>query len=286
MWNQEHKDVHVGDTVSSHQSLSAKPLKGFKKVKPMVFSGIFPVDTAEFKDLKEALEKLSLNDSSLNYEMESSQALGFGMRCGFLGLLHMEVVRERLEREFDLELICTAPSVVYKVIQTNEELKEIETPAQMPDPSSIRSIEEPMVKVSIYTPSDYIGSILALCEERRGEQIKINYLSTKRVVIEYEIPLNEIVMDFYDRLKSISKGYASMDYELTGYKASSLVKMDILLNSEPVDALSVIVHRNKAEYRGRQLVKKLKDLLKRHQFQIAIQATIGSKSLPEKLLAL
>ena len=278
------RDVTVGDTLTSKDRPTNKVLPGFQKVKPMVFSGLFPVDTAQFEDLKEALEKLALNDSSLHYETESSQALGFGMRCGFLGLLHMEVVKERLEREFNLELICTAPSVVYKVTKTDKAVLDIENPAQMPEPSKTENIQEPVCKISLYTPSEYIGGLLALCEERRGEQIKMDYITSDRVIIEYKIPLNEIVLDFYERLKSISKGYASMDYELTGYQISPLVKMDILLNSEPVDALSVIVHKDKAEYRGRQLVKKLKELLKRHQFQIAIQAAIGSKILARETL--
>ena len=278
------RDVTVGDTLTSKDRPTNKALPGFQKVKPMVFSGLFPVDTAQFEDLKEALEKLALNDSSLHYEAESSQALGFGMRCGFLGLLHMEVVKERLEREFNLELICTAPSVVYKVTKTDKTVLDIENPAQMPEPSKTENIQEPVCKISLYTPSEYIGGLLALCEERRGEQIKMDYITSDRVIIEYKIPLNEIVLDFYERLKSISKGYASMDYELTGYQISPLVKMDILLNSEPVDALSVIVHKDKAEYRGRQLVKKLKELLKRHQFQIAIQAAIGSKILARETL--
>ncbi len=278
------REITVGDTITSHQKPAVTPLKGFQKVKPMVFSGIFPIDTSEFGSLKEALEKLSLNDPSLTYEPESSQALGFGMRCGFLGLLHMEVIKERLEREFNLDLICTAPSVIYKISKTNGEVLEIENPSQMPDASQIADIKEPMVKVSIYTPSDYIGSILNLCEERRGVQIKIDYLSTDRVVIEYKLPLNEIVLNFYDRLKSLSKGYASMDYELSGYEASLLVKIDILLAGDPVDALSIIVHRQKAEYRGRLLVKKLKTLLKRHQFQIAIQAAIGAQVIARETL--
>ena len=277
-------DVKVGDTVTSHKKPAQLPLPGFKKIKPMVFSGLYPMDSADFENLKEALLKLSLNDSSLTYEMESSAALGFGMRCGFLGLLHMEIVRERIEREFNISLICTAPSVVYKVKMTNGDIKEIENPSQMPNSSVIEFIKEPYVRLSIHTPSEYIGSILSLCEERRGVQIKMDYISESRVIIEYKLPLNEMVLDFYDKLKSISKGYASMEYEFSGYEASRLVKVDILLNGDVVDALSIIVHHLKAEARGRSVVKKLKEILKRQQFKIAIQAAIGSKVIARETL--
>ena len=278
------REITVGDTLTCQKNPAQEPLKGFQKAKPMVFSGLFPIDTSQYPDLKESLEKLSLNDPSLTYEPESSQALGFGMRCGFLGLLHMEVIKERLEREFDLDLICTAPSVIYKINKTDGTSLEIETPSQMPDHSHIESIEEPMARLTIYTPSEYIGSILTLCEERRGIQIKMDYLSPQRTVIEYRLPLNEVVLDFYDRLKSLTKCYASMDYEILEYEVADLVKMDILLAGEPVDALSVVLHKQKADYRGRLLVKKLKTLLKRHQFQIAIQAAIGAKVIARETL--
>ena len=234
--------------------------------------------------LKEALEKLALNDSSLEFEVESSAALGFGMRCGFLGLLHMEIIQERLEREFGLNLITTAPTVVYKVHTTDGQLVEVENPASLPDIAKIDSMEEPFVKVSIHTPSEYIGGLLKLCEEKRGVQIKMEFVTDKKVIIEYKLPLNEIVMDFYDRLKSISRGYASMEYELGEYEPSNLVKMDILINGDSVDALSLIVHRSKAESRGRALCKKLKEVIHRQQFQIAIQAAIGAKVVARETL--
>ncbi|MCB0407633.1 MAG: translation elongation factor 4 [Bdellovibrionales bacterium] len=278
------RDVKVGDTVTFAKQGATVPLEGFQRLKPMVFSGIFPVETPDFEDLKEALEKLVLNDSSLTYEPETSAALGFGFRCGFLGLLHMEIVQERLEREFGLNLITTAPSVVYKVHTTDGEVRELENPAQLPDPAKIDHLEEPMVKLALHTPSEFVGSILKLCEEKRGVQIKMEYMSNDRVIIEYRLPLNEMVMDFYDRLKSISKGYASMEYELAGYETSNLVKLDILLNGDPVDALSVIVHRSKAESRGRNLASKLKELIPRQQYQIAIQAAIGSKVIARETL--
>lgn len=275
------RDVNVGDTVTHVKSSKHKPaekaLPGFKKVQPMVFSGIYPVDSSDYEALKEALGKLCLNDSSLAYEIEKSNALGFGLRCGFLGLLHMEVVQERLEREFKLDLITTAPSVVYRVFLANGEMASLDNPSELPDLSQIERLEEPFVKVTIHAPSEYIGSILKLCEDRRGQQIKMEYVTSQKVIIEYKLPLNEMVLDFYDRLKSISRGYASMEYELMGYEESDLVKMDILLNGDPIDALSVIVHRSKADFRGRQLCSKLKELIPRQQFQVAIQAAIGAK---------
>ncbi len=275
------KDVNVGDTVThvktAKNAAASEALPGFKKVKPMVFAGIFTVDSTDFPNLKEALEKLSLNDSSVTYEMESSAALGFGFRCGFLGLLHMEIVRERLEREFNLNLICTAPTVVYKMFGTDGTIQELENPAHLLDETKMDHIEEPLVNVSIHTPSEYIGGILKLCEDRRGIQKKMEYISDSKVIIEYELPLNEIVLDFYDKLKSISKGYASMEYEISRYQASNVVKMDILLNDEPVDALSIIVHTTKAQERGRQLVEKLKELIPRQQYKVAIQAALGAK---------
>ncbi len=275
------RDVRVGDTLTHVKSVkhdqATEPLAGFKRIQPMVFSGIFPVDTSDYEAFKEALQKLALNDSSLSFEPEKSNALGFGYRCGFLGLLHMEVVQERLEREFNLNLISTAPSVVYKVFTTDGQEMRLENPADLPEISKIEHLEEPIVKVTIHTPTEFIGGLLKLCENKRGIQIKMEYITDKKVIIEYKIPLNEIVMDFYDKLKSISKGYASMEYELIGFEPSELVKLDILLNSEPVDALSVIVHRTQAERKGRQLCEKLKELIPKQQFQIAIQAAIGGK---------
>lgn len=278
------RDVKVGDTLTHAKNGATEKLPGFQKLKPMVFSGIFPVDTPDFEDLRDALEKLVLNDSSLSYEPETSAALGFGFRCGFLGLLHMEIVQERLEREFGLNLITTAPSVVYRVYTTDGKMKELENPSQLPDIASIERLEEPMVKLSLHTPAEYVGSILKLCEEKRGVQIKMEYMSNNRVIIEYYLPLNEMVMDFYDRLKSISKGYASMEYEISSYQESELVRLDILLNGDPIDALSVIVHRSRAEPRGRSLAKKLKELIPRQQYQIAIQAAIGSKVVARETL--
>jgi GTP-binding protein LepA len=271
------RDVKVGDTITSSKNPSTDPLPGFKKVKPMVFAGIYPVEATDYENLKDALEMLALNDSSLTFEVEKSSALGFGLRCGFLGLLHMEIVQERLEREFKLNLITTAPTVVYKVTLTNGKVLDIENPAQYPDPSTILKTEEPYVKLTLHSPSDYIGALLKLCEDKRGQQIKMDYVSEKKVIIEYKLPMNEMVMDFYDRLKSITKGYASMEYELMDFEESDVVKMDILINSEPVDALSLVVHRTKAVTRGRLLCEKMKELIPRQQFQVNIQAAIGSK---------
>ncbi len=271
------RDVKVGDTLTSAKTPATAALEGFKNIKPMVFSGVFPVQTDDFHKLKDALEKLALNDSSLTFEVETSAALGMGFRCGFLGLLHMEIAQERLEREFNLDLITTAPSVVYRIFTTDGKVTDIENPADLPDVVRIAKIEEPYIKATVHTPTDYVGSIIKLCEDKRGSQIKMEYVTEKKVIIEYRLPLNEIVMDFYDRLKSISKGYASLDYELTNYEESDLVRLDVLINSDPVDALSVICHRTKAQHRGRELTKKLKDAIPRQQFQIAIQAAIGSK---------
>lgn len=278
------RDVTVGDTVTSAKKPAAEALPGFQKIKPMVFSGIFPVDATDFEGLKEALEKLVLNDSSLSYEMETSAALGFGFRCGFLGLLHMEIVQERLEREFNLNLITTAPSVVYKVYTTDGIVVDLENPSKLPELTKIEKMEEPCVKLTLHTPSTYIGNLLKLCEDRRGTQIKMEYISDTKVIIEYKLPLNEMVMDFYDRLKSITKGYASMEYELMGFEESDLVKMDILINEEPIDALSLIVHKSKAIPRGRALTSKLKELIPRQQFQVAIQAAIGAKVVARETL--
>ncbi len=279
------RDVRVGDTVTTVKKPAELPLPGFKKIKPMVFAGIFPVESPDYERLKEALEKLTLNDSSLTYEPENSTALGFGVRCGFLGLLHMEIVQERLEREFNLNLITTAPTVVYKLELTSGETKMLENPADLPEPTAITTLSEPMARVMIHTPSEFIGGILKLCEDKRGIQQKMDYVTSTKVIIEYLIPMNEIVMDFYDRLKSISKGYASMEYEVTGYEPSDLVRLDILINGETVDALSLIVHRSKAYSRGRALTQKMRELIPRQQFQIAIQAAIGSKILARETLS-
>ncbi|MBL7686935.1 MAG: elongation factor 4 [Bdellovibrionaceae bacterium] len=279
------RDVRVGDTVTTHKKGATEPLAGFKRVKPMVFSGIFPVVSSDYEQLKDALEKLVLNDSSLTYEVEKSAALGFGYRCGFLGLLHMEIVQERLEREFGLNLITTAPTVVYKITTTDGVTMDLENPAHMPDPTKITRMEEPYVRVVVHTPSEFIGGILKLCEDKRGIQVKMDYVTDKKVMIEYKIPMNEIVMDFYDRLKSISKGYASMEYELLDFQESDLVKLDILINGEPVDALSLIVHRSKSQNRGRALVEKMRELVPRQQYQVAIQAAIGSKIVARETLS-
>jgi GTP-binding protein LepA len=278
------RDVKVGDTVTTAKNPALEPLPGFQRVKPMVFAGIFPVDATDYESLKEALEKLVLNDSSLTYEVEKSAALGFGLRCGFLGLLHMEIVQERLEREFNLNLITTAPTVVYKVKMTDGTEKDIENPAQYPDPSKIETTKEPYVKITLHTPTDYIGALIKLCEDKRGQQIKMDYVTEKKVIIEYKLPMNEMVMDFYDKLKSITKGYASMEYELMGFEESDVVKMDILINGEPIDALSIVVHRTKAEAKGRALAEKMKELIPRQQYQIAIQAAIGSKIVARETL--
>lgn len=278
------RDVKVGDTVTVAKKSALEPLPGFQKIKPMVFSGIFPVDASDFEDLKEALEKLVLNDSSLSYEPEKSAALGFGFRCGFLGLLHMEIVQERLEREFNLNLITTAPTVVYRVTTTEGVNIELENPANLPDPTKIERIDEPYVKLSMHTPSEFIGGLLKLCEDRRGIQQKMEYITDTKVIIEYKLPLNEMVTDFYDKLKSISKGYASMEYELIDFEPGDLVKMDILINGEPIDALSIMVHRSKAANRGRALAAKLKELIPRQQYQVAIQAAIGAKIVARETL--
>ncbi|MCB9086108.1 MAG: elongation factor 4 [Bdellovibrionaceae bacterium] len=278
------RDVKVGDTVTAAKKGALEPLPGFRRIKPMVFAGIFPVISADYTDLKDALEKLVLNDSSLSFEVESSAALGFGYRCGFLGLLHMEIIQERLEREFNLDLITTAPTVIYRVYMTDGTMMELENPSKLPDVARIERMEEPMVRVTIHTPTEYIGGILKLCEEKRGVQNKMEYISESKVIIDYRLPLNEMVMDFYDKLKTISRGYASLEYEFADYEPADLVKMDILINGDPVDALSVIVHRSKADWRGRQLAKKLKELIPRQQYQVAIQAAIGAKIIARETL--
>ncbi|CAH2030676.1 translation elongation factor 4 [Trichlorobacter ammonificans] len=270
-------DARVGDTVTLFHNRCATPLAGFKEVKPMVFSGLYPIDTSQYEQLRDALAKLKLNDSSFSYEPETSVALGFGFRCGFLGLLHMEIIQERLEREFSLDLITTAPTVVYKIHKTDGELLEIESASRMPEPQYIDTIEEPFILAHIHVPNDFVGGVLALCEEKRGMQREIKYLTPTRVMVVYELPLNEIVLDFYDRLKSLTKGYASLDYEHLDFRPSDLVRMNILINGEVVDALSLIVHRDKAYFRGRDLVSKMKELIPRQMFEVAIQAAIGNK---------
>lgn len=278
------RDVIVGDTLTHTENPASSPLAGFKKLKPMVFSSLFPSDSGDFVQLKTALEKLTLNDSSLTFEAENSPALGFGFRCGFLGLLHLEIIQERLEREFNLQLVVTAPSVIYNVFTNDGKIQKLDNPSSLPDPSKIEYIEEPFVKVSIHTPSEYVGGVLKLCEDRRGEQIRMEYSAGNRMIIEYRLPLSEIVMDFHDRLKSVSRGYASMEYEWMGFAVSQLVKLDVLLNGEKVDALSVILHRSKAQQKGRSLVQKLKELIHRQQYQVAIQAAIGSKIIARETL--
>ncbi|MCG1022316.1 MULTISPECIES: translation elongation factor 4 [Bacillaceae] len=270
-------DTRVGDTITHAKNRATEPLPGYRKLNPMVFCGLYPIDSAKFNDLREALEKLELNDSALQYEPETSQALGFGFRCGFLGLLHMEIIQERIEREFNIDLITTAPSVIYHVHLTDGEELRVDNPSNMPDPQTIDRVEEPYVKATIMVPNDYVGAVMELCQEKRGNFIDMQYLDDIRVSVIYEIPLAEIVYDFFDALKSNTKGYASFDYELIGYKPSHLVKMDILLNAEKVDALSFIVHRDSAYERGKIIVEKLKELIPRQQFEVPIQATIGQK---------
>ncbi|MCM3788483.1 translation elongation factor 4 [Domibacillus indicus] len=270
-------DTQVGDTITSAKNSATEPLAGYRKLNPMVYCGLYPIDSSKYNDLREALEKLELNDSALQYEPETSQALGFGFRCGFLGLLHMEIIQERIEREFKIDLITTAPSVIYQVTMTDGEEVRIDNPSDMPDPQKIAHVEEPYVKASIIVPNDYVGAVMELAQGKRGNFIDMQYLDTNRVSVVYEMPLSEIVYDFFDQLKSSTKGYASFDYELIGYKQSKLVKMDILLNAETVDALSFIVHRDFAYDRGKIIVEKLKELIPRQQFEVPIQAAIGNK---------
>ena len=269
-------DTRVGDTITDDRHPVDTPLPGFRPAVPVVFCGLFPVDAADFETLRAAMGRLRLNDASFTYEMESSAALGFGFRCGFLGLLHLEIIQERLEREFDLDLIATAPSVIYKLSLTNGEHCEIHNPVDMPDVVKIKEINEPWIRATILTPDDYLGSVLKLCQDRRGAQIDLNYVGN-RAMVTYDLPLNEVVFDFYDRLKSVSKGYASFDYHLTDYRPADLVKMSILVNGEPVDALAMLVHKTRAESRGRAMCEKLKELIPPHLFQIPIQAAIGAK---------
>ena len=270
-------DTQVGDTITSAVKGAQEPLPGYRKMNPMVYCGLYPVDTAKYNDLREALERLVLNDSALQYEPETSQALGFGFRCGFLGLLHMEIIQERIEREFNIDLIATAPSVIYNVTMTDGEKIVVDNPANMPEAQKISVVEEPYVKASIMTPNDYVGTIMEICQKKRGIFMTMDYLENNRVNVLYEIPLSEIVYDFFDQLKSSTKGYASLDYELIGYKPSKLVKMEILLNNEKIDALSVIVHKDFAYERGKVVVEKLKELIPRQQFEVPIQAAIGQK---------
>ncbi|HEU4405300.1 MAG TPA: translation elongation factor 4 [Polyangiaceae bacterium] len=270
-------DTNIGDTVTTAKKPATEPLPGFKEVKPMVFAGIYPTDSAQYPDLRDALEKLHLNDSAFSFEPDTSEALGFGFRCGFLGLLHMEIIQERLEREFNLDLITTAPSVVYKVTKRDGEVVRVENPARLPAPQHIETIEEPIFKVTIHVPSEYVGQVLTLCQERRGVQKGIQYASKDRVIITYDLPFAEVLFDFHDKLKSASRGYASMDYEFQGYQADNLVKVDILVNGEPLDALSIIVHRDRAYNRGRALTEKLKEFVPQQQYEVALQAAIGGK---------
>jgi GTP-binding protein LepA len=271
------EDTKIGDTVTTAQKPATEALAGFQEVKPMVYAGIFPVDSAEYEELRDALAKLHLNDASFQFQPDTSDALGFGFRCGFLGLLHMEIIQERLEREYDLDLITTAPSVIYKVTTKEGECVEVDNPSKMPEAGKIERVDEPIMKVTVHVPSEHVGAVVALCEERRGVQRGIQFATPTHVVITYEMPLAEVILDFHDKLKSASRGYASMDYELIGYRADNLGKLDMLVNGEPMDALSVIVHREQAYYRGRAIAAKLKELVPRQQYEVAIQAAIGNK---------
>ena len=278
------RDTRVGDTITHDKRGTNTALPGFKPSQPVVFCGLFPVDSSQFEDLRDAIEKLALNDASFSSEMETSAALGFGFRCGFLGLLHLEVIRDRIEREFDIDLITTAPSVIYHVYSRDGEMIELHNPADMPDLSKVDHLEEPRIKATILVPDDYLGDVLKLCQDRRGIQEDLTYAGSRAMVV-YDLPLNEVVFDFYDRLKSVTKGYASFDYQMTGYRTDNLVKMQILVNEEPVDALSVMVHRDRSEVRGRAMCEKLKDLIPRHMFKIPIQAAIGGKVIARETLA-
>ncbi|MBQ2947248.1 MAG: translation elongation factor 4 [Bacilli bacterium] len=273
------EDVKVGDTITLEKDASSEPLPGYKPMKPMVFCGLYPIESNKFPDLREALEKLKLNDASLEFEPETSQALGFGFRCGFLGLLHMEIIEERIEREFGIDLIATSPSVIYEVEMTDKSIVYVDSPAKMPERQKIKEIKEPYIKTNVFVPSEYIGPIMELCQNKRGNYVSMEYIDTTRVNIHYEIPLSEIVYDFFDKLKSYTKGYASFDYEIIGYKPSNLVKMDILLNGDIVDALSLIVHKDFAYNRGKAIVENLRKLIPRQQFEIPIQAVIGTKAI-------
>jgi len=278
------RDTRVGDTITLEKNQTPEPLPGFNPSQPVVFCGLFPVDSAEFEDLRDAIEKLALNDASFSYEMESSTALGFGFRCGFLGLLHLEVVRDRIEREYDIELITTAPSVVYHLYMKDGTQFDLHNPADMPDPSLVAHVEEPRIKATILVPDEFLGDVLKLCQDRRGIQLDLTYAGSRAMAV-YDLPLNEVVFDFYDRLKSVTRGYASFDYQLEGYREDNLVKMSVLVNDEPVDALSMMVHRDRAEMRGRAMCEKLKDLIPRHMFKIPIQAAIGGKVIARETLS-
>jgi GTP-binding protein LepA len=278
------RDTRVGDTVTHEKKQCATALPGFKPSIPVVFCGLFPVDANDFEDLRDAMEKLALNDASFTFEMETSAALGFGFRCGFLGLLHLEVIRDRLEREYDIDLITTAPSVIYHVHMRDGSMIELHNPADMPDLTHVDHIEEPRIKATILVPDEYLGDVLKLCQDRRGEQLDLTYAGSRAMVV-YDLPLNEVVFDFYDRLKSVTKGYASFDYQMIGYREDYLVKMQILVNDEPVDALSIMVHRDRAEMRGRAMCEKLKDLIPRHMFKIPIQAAIGGRVIARETIA-
>src|SRR5215468_7486756 len=274
------KDIHeatIGDTVTSAERPAAAPLPGFKAVKPMVFTGLYPTESSQYEPLRDAMEKLRLNDSAFSYEPESSVALGFGFRCGFLGLLHMDIVRERLEREFGLSLIATAPTVIYRIVTVSGDILFIDNPVKLPPESDIERIEEPVIQAALHLPQEFLGGVLKICEEKRGAQKEIRYLGPKRVMLIYELPLNEIVVDFYDRLKSVSRGYASMDYEMAGYRPAELVKLDVRINGDVIDAMSMIVHRDKAYYRGRELVQRMRELIPRQLFEVVIQAAVGSR---------
>ncbi|MEM8789896.1 MAG: translation elongation factor 4 [Pseudomonadota bacterium] len=278
------RDTRVGDTITHEKGGTATPLPGFQPSVPVVFCGLFPVDAADFEDLRDAIEKLQLNDASFSAEMETSAALGFGFRCGFLGLLHLEVIRDRLEREYDIDLITTAPSVIYHIHLTDDTMQELHNPADMPDAVKIAHIEEPRIKATILVPDEYLGDVLKLCQDRRGIQADLTYAGTRAMVV-YDLPLNEVVFDFYDRLKSVTKGYASFDYQMIGYSQDNLVKMQILVNDEPVDALSVMVHRDRAEARGRAMVEKLKGLIPQHMFKIPIQAAVGGRIIARETIS-
>ncbi|MEO1343699.1 MAG: translation elongation factor 4 [Pseudomonadota bacterium] len=278
------RDTRVGDTITLEKKGTTDPLPGFKPAQPVVFCGLFPVDSAQFEDLRDAIDKLALNDASFSFEMETSAALGFGFRCGFLGLLHLEVIRDRIEREYDIELITTAPSVIYHIYMKDGTNFDLHNPADMPDPSHIDHLEEPRIKATILVPDDFLGDVLKLCQDRRGIQLDLTYAGSRAMVV-YDLPLNEVVFDFYDRLKSVTKGYASFDYQMEGYREDNLVKMSVLVNEEPVDALSMMVHRDRAAMRGRAMCEKLKDLIPRHMFKIPIQAAIGGKVIARETLS-
>ena len=278
------RDTRVGDTITHDRNGAVEALQGFKPSQPVVFCGLFPIDSSQFEDLRDSIEKLSLNDASFSHEMETSAALGFGFRCGFLGLLHLEVVRDRIEREFDIELITTAPSVIYHIFMRDGEFIKLHNPADMPDLTHVDHMEEPRIKATILVPDDYLGDVLKLCQDRRGIQLELTYAGSRAMVV-YDLPLNEVVFDFYDRLKSLTKGYASFDYQMLEYREDNLVKMQILVNDEPVDALSTMVHRDRAEQRGRSMCEKLKDLIPRHMFKIPIQAAIGGRIVARETLA-